>query len=492
MAANSSFVPVNLISKKYYLLIACLLHYALLAYSQSKDLPPAADTLFADTLHPSPAFIIGDITITGNRKTKSYIVERELTFKKGDSVYLPDLIIQFQQSKELLINTKLFNEAVISLKSFRGYTVDILVEVKERWYIFPIPYLKPIDRNLSAWADKGYQLDRINYGLKFTHYNFTGRDDKLRWWLITGYTRQIELSYDQPYADKNLKQGYGIGISYAARKEINVATVNNVQKFLKSDSLPNAGNFLEKSFYASFKYSYRPALRTVHTVVLGYLASTIDSAVAVANPNYYKEAALKFQYPELSYSLNYQNVDYIPYVLKGFMGDINFVKKGITPATNLWQLQGKFTKGWAVGWASYFGLQGGAIIKLPFKQAFVNQHALGYGDLYLRGLEKYVVDGEIAGLLRSTIRKQILDVKIPFRFSTSHSFLPLRLYLKTYADMGYVQNQYQRNNALVNQTLYTAGAGVDVVTLYDLVLRVEYSFNQFGENGLFLHVSNDF
>jgi hypothetical protein len=40
--------------------------------------------------------------------------------------------------------------------------------------------------------------------------------------------------------------------------------------------------------------------------------------------------------------------------------------------------------------------------------------------------------------------------------------------------------------------LYTYGAGFDVVTFYDLVLRFEYSVNQLGEKGLFFHIRNDF
>src|SRR5882757_4502604 len=92
----------------------------------------------------STPFVIGEIYITGNRKTKPYIIERELPFKTGDSIYLPELVKGF----------------VIALKSFRGYTVDISIEVKERWYIFPIPYVRPVDRNLTEWAKQGYGVDR--------------------------------------------------------------------------------------------------------------------------------------------------------------------------------------------------------------------------------------------------------------------------------------------------------------------------------------------
>jgi hypothetical protein len=35
--------------------------------------------------------------------------------------------------------------------------------------------------------------------------------------------------------------------------------------------------------------------------------------------------------------------------------------------------------------------------------------------------------------------------------------------------------------------LHAAGIGIDLLTLYDITFRFEYSFNQLGQNGLFLH-----
>lgn len=40
--------------------------------------------------------------------------------------------------------------------------------------------------------------------------------------------------------------------------------------------------------------------------------------------------------------------------------------------------------------------------------------------------------------------------------------------------------------------LYTGGFGIDLVTLYDITFSVEYSFNQLGEKGLFLHSKGGF
>jgi outer membrane protein assembly factor BamA len=486
--------------KKYYLLLLIIFSCAASGWSQPNANKLVSDTelnvtqlLLSDSTPQKRAlFIISDIVISGNKITKPYIIERELPFKKGDTVYLPDLVDKFKRAKELLINTKLFNEAVVSLKSFRGYLVDIQIDVKERWYIFPVPYFKPVDRNLSAWADKNYSLSRVNYGLKFSHTNFTGRNDKLKLWLITGYTRQVQLNYDQPYADKSLKHGFGSSFSYAALKEINVSTEFNRQSFLNADSLNLSHKYLVEQWAGNLSYFYRPAIKTRHSFRLGFIGIKLDSAVVTANPKYFNNSDQRLFYPELSYSLEYQNVNYVPYVLRGFMGDVNFLKRGINKDMNLWQLTGRFTRGWSLGWKSYFGLQGYGVIKLPFDQPYFNQRAFGYGDIYLRGLEKYVVDGVAAAMLRNTFRKELIKFNFNFFHIPTLDRIPIKIYAKMYGDIGYSYNKNFRQNSLVNRMLYTSGAGIDLVTVYDLILRFEYSFNQFGQPGFFFHIKNDF
>ncbi|MEO5683349.1 MAG: POTRA domain-containing protein [Chitinophagaceae bacterium] len=446
----------------------------------------------ADTMYKGQLFVINAISINGNRKTKSYIIERELPFKKGDSVYLAELVARFQRSKELLINTRLFNEVIVSLKGFHGYFVDVQIDVKERWYIFPVPYFRPVDRNLSAWADKNYSLSRVNYGLKFLYNNFTGRNDRLRMWLITGYARQLQLNYDQPYADKTLKHGYGFGLFYAALKEVNISTDNNRQIFINTEGLTNTGKYLSRQSTATLNYFYRPALTTRHIVRIGVTYIQTDSAVMALNPKYFSNGVQKVFYPELSYTLEYQKVDYVAYVLKGFMGDVNFTKRGINRDMNLAQFTARFTNGWALGHRFYAGLQGYGVVKLPFEQPFYNQRLFGYGDIYLRGLEKYVIDGVAGGMLRSTVRKKLGGFNVNGGRLPTLETIPFAIYAKLFADIGYAYNKTFAQNSLVNRMLYTAGGGIDVVSVYDFVFRCEYSVNQLGQSGFFFHIRNDF
>jgi outer membrane protein assembly factor BamA len=431
-------------------------------------------------------FVIGKIYIVGNKKTKPYIIERELPFKPGDSLTLPALVQGFEVSRKQLMNTTLFNDVMVALKAFRGYYVDVIIEVKERWYIFPLPYLKPVDRNLTEWSRQGFGFDRLNYGFKFTYYNFTGRNDKLKAWLITGYTKQIQFQYEQPYADKNLKHGYKVGFSYAFNKEINYQTILNQQHFI--DTLSGT-----RRWHANLEYTYRPKIRTIHAFRFGFIHQQVDSQILDLNPKYFNTVQNKISYPELSYTLNYNNVDYIPYPLTGWAGEVSLLKRGINSHVGMWQLGTKLTKGWRLTDKTYFGWQGFGMIRAPFDQPYINQRMLGYGDLYVRGLEKYVIDGVAATLLRHTLRYELFNFTVPtFIKSRSHDEVPFRIYPKVFFDYGYVYNKYFTNNSLVNRPLYSAGLGIDIVSFYDFILRIDYSFNQLGQNGLFLHLKNEF
>jgi hypothetical protein len=113
--------------------------------------------------------------------------------------------------------------------------------------------------------------------------------------------------------------------------------------------------------------------------------------------------------------------------------------------------------------------------------------------MYLRGLENYVIDGSAGILTRQSYRHQLFKFNVPtYIKSKTHDHIPFRIYARLFGDLGYSYNKNFTNNSLTNRTLYTYGAGFDLVSFYDFVLRLDYSFNQLGQKGLFLHIKNDF
>ncbi len=441
---------------------------------------------------PEIPFTIGKITISGNRKTRGYIITRELPFVSGDTISLQKLVNSFQAARDRLINTHLFNDVVIYLKGTRGYVADIGIDVKERWYIFPLPYFKPVDRNLSAWAQRNYALDRVNYGGKFAHHNFTGRNDNLTAWLITGYTRQFELYYNQPYADKTLKHGFGFGFTYAQSKEVDALTAGNQQEFINSDTIGYAGKWLSQQFTVSARYFYRPGLKVRHFFGVSLTNIKIDSAVTVYDGNYFNNGRRALSYPELSYIFNYTDVDYVSYPLDGVIFETGLLRRGTDRNMDLWQWSVKLTRSWPLAKKLWFGIESSNVLKLPLSQPFYNQQLIGYNDMYIRGLDRYVVDGVAGGILRNTFFRELFNFSVPFTHIPSHDRIPFRIYATAFSDYGYAYNKDFTGNSLVNRLLYTAGFGLDIVTFYDLSFKFDYSFNQLGQNGLFLHIRNDF
>ena len=92
---------------------------------------------------------VNSLLVTGTKRTKIYIVYREIQFKKGDSLGISDLQKELEQARRQVYNTTLFNEVNMELVVIDAQNVNITVRVTERWYLYPTPYFQLADRNLA-------------------------------------------------------------------------------------------------------------------------------------------------------------------------------------------------------------------------------------------------------------------------------------------------------------------------------------------------------
>ncbi len=468
------------------------------AFAQVEQPPPGKDssnslvnviTAYVKAQNDTSLVLIADITIHGNKRTKPFIIEREIPFKQGDYIRRSDLEKKLTLASQQIKNTALFTDAFVYIHSILGPLVFINIDVKERWYFFPLPYFKLIDRNFNQWwVEQKASLSRVNYGIKFQQGNVSGRNDKLAINLITGYSRQVQLKYEQPYAFNSLKSGYSLAFSYANQRELNYQTDLSKQAFYKQDK------FVMENLHAELAYLYRPAIKTNHTFRVGYVRTEVSDTIIKLNPNYYPGGGTKISFPEFSYTIQYFNTDYRAYPSKGFMGDASITRKGWNKEMNLTQLEYHANYAIPVTAKTNLYLQSSGTLKFPFNQPFYNQQLFGYGDAFLRGLEYYVIDG-YAGLMgRSTIRREFFSMVLKTPPNTKKEvMIPMKFFVKAGADMGYAYTKTAGNSLLSNRLLYTEMIGLDmVIPSYDIVFKFEYSFNQLGESGLFFHVRTDF
>lgn len=456
--------------------------------AQNVDVVLAPATTSVIVIKDSSAkLLIGKINISGNRRTRDYMILREVQFKAGDSIHISSINEAFQLARQQVYNTTLFNEVTINLAMITAYEIEVNIVVKERWYLFPAPQFQLVDRSLNEWWVKyNRDLSRVNYGIKFVHYNFSGRRDPLRIYLINGYTRNIAFSYSQPYSNRSLTQGFGIGGGFSQNREMAYKTsYNNQILFFKKE------DFVKKNWYGNLSLRLQKGIlsRQVLSISYSYLQVN-DSIITTAyNPSFFNEQVNAKGLLDFSYTWRYANVNNGAYPLKGVTAIAVFSKRGlgITGKANVLSTELGYAKYWAHKNNWYTSMQFSGNIKLPFEQPYINQRALGYGDTNLRGLEYYVIDGVAYALLKSTLKKKIVTFSIPFPFkSKTHTNIPFTFFAKAYADAGFTYNKRKYLTSLNNRFLYSGGFGIDMLTLYDVTLRFEYSFNQLGENGLFL------
>ncbi|MEO5984479.1 MAG: POTRA domain-containing protein [Ferruginibacter sp.] len=442
-------------------------------------------------LDTSRKIYISSINITGNKRTKDYIIRREMRVKQGDSLRASMVAKLIEESRSLVYNTTLFSRVEI-IPYVDSNSLSVNVIVKEKWYIYPSPQFKLIDRNFNEWV-KIYNADlqRVIYGVKFSHYNFTGRRDYLRFYLLTGYARNISAGYSAPYSNKKLTQGFSVSAGFSQSRETGYKTTtrNFISNYKEK-------GFVTQSFSASGAYIIRRGHYNNHVISAGYSFIKVDDSVTIkSNGDYFNKNKSSVSLPYLSYLFSHVHVDNISYPLKGTFYATSFLKRGtgIKGGTNLFEINSSASrfiphkKNW------YSSLQLTGKLKAPFNVAYINRHALGFNDFYLRGLENYVIDGVATAVLKYTLKKKIVSFDIPLPFHIkAFPKIPISIFAKTYADAGTSYIPMRFDTRLNNRLLYTSGFGIDVLTLYDISIRLEYSFNQIGENGLFLHAKGGF
>jgi hypothetical protein len=466
---------------------------SIFAQAQNDSATKSLDTLQFHPIDSSAKMKIRDIIVSGNRITKNYLVLREIPFKVNDSIAPENFAKEFEQARQLIYNTTLFNEVKLTPHYISQVEVDILVEVKERWYIYPIPQFQLVDRNLNEWLKThNANLNRVNYGIKFVDYNLSGRRDKLQVYLLNGYSKNVSVAYSAPYSNKDLSEGFTIAAGFSQNREIPYKTSYNNQILLFKQN-----DFVRKNWSAGAGYIIRRGYFVRHFFNISYSHSSINDSVIQEkyNPNYFKTQVTKIGFTDISYTVQYTKVDNSTYPLQGKFAYLFISKRGLNLSSGLDMLavEAGANRYWNLGKKWYSSIQFNTKIKLPFDQAYINQRGLGYGETYLRGLEYYVIDGVATALLKSTLKKKILYFSIPFPIkSKSHPKIPFTIFAKTYADAGYAYNLKKFNTFLNNKLLYTGGFGIDIFTLYDVNLRLEYSFNQLNQKGLFLHSQSAF
>lgn len=436
------------------------------------------------------------ILIIGNKITRDQIILRELTMKPGDTITAKQLQATLQRDRNKIYNLRLFNTVSIRLLKLSDTTIDLLIEVDERWYIFPIPIFELSDRNFNEWwQNYNHDFSRVNYGLRLYQYNFRGRNETLRFTAQFGYTRNFDLTYRIPYIDKKQKQGLSFSFDYAEPKNLAYFTEDHKLLFLEGRKT------LKKTIGGAVSYTYRKSFYSTHAFNIEYRNSSVIDTIAQLNPNFYFNSSTNQRFASVSYSFNSDHRDVQAYPLNGhritayveqtfgmFGGNVNQLATNVTYS---------FYK--EIGEKLYLSNFSSLLLSAPNKQPYALYNALGYRQQFIRGYEIYVIEGPNFFMNKTTLKRRIFSRAwhMDFMPISQFRYLPISIYLKGYLDAGYVQNYHRYedekiNTRLSDRVLAGTGLGVDIVMLYDNVLRIEYTFNREGVSGFFFNIKKEF
>lgn len=428
------------------------------------------------------SFVLRQILIKGNKKTKDFIIYRDLTFKAGDTI--TNWQKEKEQSRKQLLNLFLFNEVYIEL-------VDqcAVITVLERWYIWPIPIVELADRNFNQWW-LSKDLTRLIYGIELKWHNIGGLNHTLLLDAQTGYTRKININYKVPYINKKLTWGLQVNMGTSANRELWYRTINDKVAFFRDNDLVvvNRKNF-------ELKATHRKRINNYHQPYIGYRYTRVSDTVLrdQVNSNFL-----------LNKNTNYQNEYYIGYQFthdkrdfRGFPLTGHYFKASVegpyflnqkNPIVNIKLQASKYhqiKKDWFLSIGSivrYFNLP-----KIPYS----NIQALGYNREIIRGYELNVIDGNHFILGKSEIKYRFLNKKYPLKYEfKGYKELPCYAFISSFYDIGYVKNKNPMaiiDNLLPNEWQYGYGIGLNVVFFYDYCVRLEYSNNKYDFNRMYLN-----
>ncbi|MDH5380400.1 MAG: hypothetical protein OEW75_06095 [Cyclobacteriaceae bacterium] len=446
-----------------------------------------------DSLAKSRFVQIDNIHIVGNTKTKEQIILREMSVQKDDYVFFDDLNEQLVVDQQNIYNMRLFNSVEIKTLDMSFDRVAIVIQVDERWYLFPSPILDLVDRNFNDWwQNNNHDLSRIVYGLKMYQYNVRGRNETLRLSGQLGYTKNVGISYNMPYIDKSQKTGLVISYNYSENNNIAFQTVNHKREFLDKD-FP-----IFSHSRAEIGINRRNSFFDYHNLEFSFNKNFADNSVVELNPDFFRGGNTSQKYFSLGYTYKRNKRDVVAYPLKGYYIEALVKKQGLKIFNDVDYsiLFFSYSNYFDMGKGFYLANHSALYFNSADKISYNNYFGLGYGKYVVRGYELFLIEGDQFLLNKTSIRKRIFSTvntisKMPLE---QFKHFPFQIYLKGYFDAGYVRNfeNYFQNELYSNKLIYGGGIGLDFVTAYDIVLRSEFSVNDTGKSGFYLELKKEF
>lgn len=401
-------------------------------------------------------FLVDSIIVSGNEITEEFIILREANFSVGDRINSDDLSF----SKERIFSLNLFYSVEI-IPVIENKKNIILIDVKESWYIYPLPFLKIQNNDLS----------KSSYGLFLVYKNFRGRNEDIRGFITLGYNPSYGISYFNPLMVEDEDISISVGLTKQSITNLHLGAFENVgsefdyNSFTISAALGKRFNLKNEAFFGlGFQYMEAPK----EVSMLTGSNQRIDR-IPFASLSYQFDSRDLKQFSKTGVLLNgtWQH--------KGFgVSGINYniLTVDFREYRSLfWDL----TARWRLYTRNLFGE------KIPYydysylgEQIYVRGHKNKHREAHNLALASFELNFPI-------IEDMSLSYKIwflPQKLTSAN----ISVFISVFAETGMVYNRDDRINIDKLDSGY--GVGLTLLVLPFNAFRVEYGFNELGKTEL--------
>lgn len=412
-----------------------------------------------DSLHfPVVApFIVDTIIVSGNEKTKTYVILDEMTIKPG-SIATPELI-EFDRAR--IYSLALFTHVDILADTLEGKHF-LFVQLGERWYLIP--------QVLFGFRDGDPK--KPYYGGGFLEYNFRGRNQKLSGTIVFGYNPSLGFNFRDPLIDREYRLYFSGGLSYSRirnRSQIESAIT---------------GDFDENHYNVNATLGKRFTLFETAGINLGFDMVRIDDYRPTRTAS--TDGKDAYIYATTSYAYDTRNLREYP--SDGSLMNFYVTKNGFGEARLSFTRVGADLRKY-IPLPSDFTIAGRAYGTFAFGQ-FIPSYSrvyFGYGER-IRGYYKDIVEGEDLMGVSVELHWPLLPartihftaISLPEAFSVWRFGISLAMF----ADAG---TTWFRNQPVSLSSFASGyGGGIHFLLPYSAIMRAEYAWNNYGRGQFIL------
>ncbi|MGC8654214.1 MAG: BamA/TamA family outer membrane protein, partial [Candidatus Kryptoniota bacterium] len=379
----------------------------------------------------------------GNKVTKSWVIQKLLGFSHGDSVTPADLAAATQK----LYKSDLFSSVSVHAERLVGDEADVVIEVKEKWYIYPFPVIGLRDRDWKKFYG----------GLGIRDNNFLGRNEKLTFEFALGYDPFVNVTFISPWV------GNSHNYLLTLRGNISRGRLSLIESQDYASNLDNLYGDASVSLTRLFGSTITASGMLAYNYVLNKSTGN-TTTVSVTGRDVFASAGINMIFDT-------RNVKWFP--TRGDFISIGFNKYGLGESqVNFARFELDARKFISISPSVSFAARiHGNIAEGPTIPPYYDVF-IGYGER-IRGMFSTIQEGQ--SMIGSNLEMRFLllrDVPLDFPFGLAANSNPIKLeiYWSFFGDAG---ETYKKGDVpSYNRLLYGYGGGLTFVMPFNLVAQL--------------------